>query len=701
MISLTNRAVSALYAVLPQLHAKKEDRLSTYRDAPFAVVKYIEKGSAFENSDYASIMKKPEGVHQGSFLLRKIKCLSGSSSSSKYYICKISDVLAVTPWIQRLCDIFLDKYYQSYPLSVRIRSLWRLQLRDINNISFEDFAYLVSLLDLLIEFAPVHYHTRDDYYRADNSSGARLMVSPLEQLLIMEREADPWNKYDVVVSSNTLQTSLCVKYREKLGEISWNGYTKPLKLPIINTFFWDINGFSLGMLQSRILLLSGARGGNPSWGAGSFYNGLKRITSDAPFNTTSCPMLNKALSSCNEVDDLTFMRIRRALVLLSAFSYNANFYLSANYGTPAKTVAPDYIQKSCPNKGCFVRTHNYYVQIPSFVVDLSSAGFTKDTDLSFSQSPLPRFYSGNSNLGKAEKGYGCYAKNEKAAREFRGHRLFRDAYSKLIRYNSKPILEFISKRKWFATSDLDDSSFALIVNGVQCKWPDAMSKAMAFLFVNNISDRRLENEFFQKRTLMTVNWASAAPAASFGSAVMSLFLLWHSALMRQLTDLTAQTIDRLNFDPRFAVCSAYPEAPDLTSMLVRQDFFKAVAQDAVQNLKIDTDEKAVAQLIQGSKAPSELFIPGSLVADASVVYGDVSIADDDMFGFIASKPGYLPTQFDSADLPDNMRIPGAYDFFEQDVEDDEMVLLSSDMKRGRTIILDRLNWRVIFDRKDS
>lgn len=700
MISLTNRAVSALYAVLPQLKAKKEDRLSTYRDAPFAVVKYIEKGSAFENSDYASIMKKPSGVHQGTHLLRKVKCLNGSSSSSKYYICKISDIIAITPWIQRLCDIFLEKYYQTYPLTVRIRSLWRLQLRDVNNISFEDFAYLVSLLDILIEFAPIHYRTRDDYYRADSSSGDRLMVSPLEQLLIMEREADPWNKYDVVVSNNILQTSLCVKYREDLGVISWNGYTKPMKLPVINTFFWDVNGFSLGMLQSRILLLSGVKGGNPSWAAGAFYNGLKRITGDAPFNTTSCPMLNKELSTYNSVDELTFTRIRRALVLLSAFSYNANFYLSANYGTPAKTVEPQYIHRTCPNKGCFVRVRNYYVQIPSFVVDSSSASYTKDADCSFSQSPIPRFYSGNSNLGKEEKGYGCYARTEEIGRASVGHRKFKAAYNLLLRYNSKPILEIISKRNWYATNDLDDDSFALIINGIQCKWPDAVSKAMAFLFVNNVADRRLENDFYQKQTLMTVNWACDAPAGSFGGAIMSLFLLWQSALMRLLPAQTAEKFDRLNFDPKFSVCSAYPTAPDLTSMLARQDFYNAVAQDAVQILKIDNDEKEVAKLISGSKTSSEVFIPGSLVADASVVYGDISIADDDLLSVLPPRPGYLPTQFDSADLPENMRIPGAYDFFEQDVNDDEMALVDNDARSGRTIILDRLNWRVIFGRKD-
>lgn len=701
MISLTNRAVSALYSVLPQLKAKKEDRLAVYKDAPFAVIRYIEKGSSFENKLYAPIMKKPDGIHQGSYLLRNIKSLNGSTSSSKYYLCKISDVIAITPWIQRLCDIFLEKYYQTYPLSVRIRSLARLQLRDVNNISFEDFAYLVSLLDILIEFAPVHYRTRDDYYRADNGSGPRLMVSPLEQLLIMEREADPWNKYDTVVSSNLLQNSLCVKYRENLGVVSWNGYTQPLKLPILNTFFWDVHGFSLGMLQSRILMLSSSTGGNPTWSPGSFYKGMKRMTGDAPFNTSSCPMLNKELSSCNAVDELTFKRMRRALVLLSAFSFNASFYLSAHYGTPAKAAEPQYIHRSCPSKGCFVRLHNQYVQIPSFVIDRSSSSYTKDVDCSFSQSPLPRFYSGNSNLGKQDKGYGSSTKSESSSKATRGHFLFKDAYDKLIRNQAKPILEIVSKRAWYIANDLEDSSFALIVNGVQSKWPDSLAKAMAFLFVNNIEDRRLENEFSQRQTLMTVNWACDAPASTFGGAIISLFLLWHSSLMRILTNQKSEINDRLHFDPKFAVCNAYTNPPDLSSMLVRQDFYNAVAREAVQILKIDTDEKEVAGLISGSKFPSEVFVPGSMIADASVVYGDVSINDDDLLSVLPSRPSFVSSQFDSADLPENIRIPGAYDFFEQDVDDDPIALSNLDQKQGRTIILDRLNWRVIFDRRDG
>lgn len=700
MISLTNRAVSALYSVLPQLKAKKEDRLTAYRDAPFAVVHFIEKGSAFESKAYAPVMKKPNDTYQGTYLLRNIKCLNGSTSSHKYYVCKISDVIAITPWIQRLCDIFLEKYYQSYPLSVRIRSLARLQMRDANYISFEDFAYLASLLDILIEFAPVHYQTRDDYYRADNSSGTRLMASPLEQLLIMERESGSYNKYDTVVSSNIIQNALCVKHREKLSVVSWNGYTTPLKLPIINEFYWDVHGFALGMLCSRILMLSTPRGGNPVWSPGSFYKGMQRIFGDAPFTTSSCPMLNKELSSCNAVDDLTFTRMRRALVLLSAFSFNANFYLSANYGTPAKTLEPQYIHRSCPSKGCFVRFHNYYVQIPSFVVDSSSAGYAKDVDCSFSQSPLPRFYSGNSNLGKYEKGYGCYAKNEAAGKAVRGHYLFKDAYSKFIKSNSKPVLEIISKRNWYAVSNLEDSSFALVVNGIQSKWPNALSKAMAYLFVNNISDRRLENDFSQKQTLMTVNWACDAPASTFGGAILSLFLLWQSALMRLITDFNSTVADRLHFDPKFSVCSAYPTPPDLSSMLTRQDFYNAVARDAVQTLKIDTDEKEVAKLISSSKFPSDVFVPGSFIADASVVYGEVSITDDDLLAALPSKPGYVSTQFDSTDLPENIRIPGAYDFFERDVEDGVVALSNSDKRRGRTIILDRLNWRVIFDQRD-
>lgn len=699
MISLTNRAVSALYSILPQLKANKRDRMSKYVDAPFAVVRYVEKG--IENKDYAPFMGNPKGVRQGIFLLRSIKSLSGSASSQSYYICKISDVIAVVPSLQRMCNILLDKYYSSYLVAAKIDNLARLKTINASYITFDDFAYLVSLLDLLLEFAPIHYRTRDDYYRADNRKGDRLLGSPLEQLLIMEREGGDMNKYDTVFSRNCLQSSLCVRHRQKMSYVSWNGYTQPMKLPIINEFYWDMHGFALGMLASRILMLAGLKGGNPVWSAGSFYYGMGRITGDAPFNTTSCPMMNKELKTCNAVDEATFTRMRRALVLLSALSFNANFYLSANYGTPPETLEAQYIHRSCPSKGCFVRMNNYYVQIPSFVVDSSSSSYTKDLDCSFSQSPIPRFYSGNGNLAKSEKGYGCYAKNEAAGAQFGGHREFKRAYNSLLRNSgAKPIVEAFTKANWSRATQMQDSAFALVVNGVECKWPNEVAKTMAFLFANNIADKRLDNEFYQKQALMTVRCACDSPANTFGGLIMTLFLQWHSALMRFFSEKFPDAVDRLNFDPKFSVCTLFSESPDLNSALVREDYFKAVARDAIQLMGLTEDVYAVSDMLQSSTFPSSVFAPGSVIADASVVYGDVSITDPDLLSYLPSRPGYVSIEQDTNLLPESIRIPGAYDYFEQDVEDGVAAVSSADVKRGRTIMLDRLNWRVIFDKSN-
>lgn len=699
MISLTNRAVSALYSVLPQLKANKGDRMSKYKDAPFAVVRYVEKG--IESKDYAPFMGNPKGVRQGLFLLRSIKSLSGSTSSQPYYICKISDAIAVVPSLQRMCNILLDKYYSSYLIAAKIDNLARLKTINASYITFDEFAYLASLLDLLLEFAPIHYRTREDYYRADNRKGDRLLGSPLEQLLIMEREAGYINKYDTVFSSNCLQNSLCVRHRQKMGYVSWNGYTQPMKLPIINEFYWDKHGFALGMLASRILMLSGVRGGNPVWSAGSFYYGMSRITGDAPFNTTSCPMLNKELKTYNSVDEVTFTRMRRALVLLSALSFNANFYLSANYGTPPDTLEPQYIHKSCPSKGCFVRMNDYYVQIPSFVIDSSSSSYAKDFDCSFSQSPIPRFYSGNGNLAKSEKGYGCYAKNEAIGAQFAGHHEFKRAYNDLLKNNNvKPIVEALTKMSWSRATQMQDPAFALIVNSVECKWPNEVAKTMAFLFANNIADKRLDNEFYQKQALMTVRCACDSPANTFGGLIMTLFLQWHSALMRFLSEKVPDAIDRLNFDPKFSVCALFSESPNLSSALVREDYFKAVARDAVQLMGLTEDVGDVADMLLSSPFPSSVFAPGSFIADASVVYGDISIIDPDLLSYLPSRPGYVSVEQDTDLFPGSIRIPGAYDYFEHDVEDGVAAVSSADAKRGRTIILDRLNWRVIFDKRN-
>ena len=696
MISLTNRAVSALYSILPQLKANKRDRMSKYKDAPFAVVRYIEKG--FENADYAPFMNKPKDTRQGIFLLRSIKSLESSSSSRRYYICKISDAIAAVPSLQRMCDILLDKYYSSYLIAAKINSLARLKTINASYITFDEFAYLTSLLDLLLEFAPIHYRTRDDYYRADNGTGDRLLGSPIEQLIVMEREAGSMNRYDTVLSKNCLQSSLCVRHRQKFEYVSWNGYTQPMKLPVINEFYWDRNGFALGMLASRIVMLAGLRGGNPVWSPGSYYYGMKRITGDVPFNTTSCPMLNKELKNCNAIDETTFIRMRRALVLLSSLSFNASFYLSANYGTPPKTLTPQYIHKSCPSKGCFVRMNDYYVQIPSFVVDSSSSSYAKDADCSFSQSPIPRFFSGNGNLAKSEKGYGCYAKSEAQGRQSEGHRQFKDAYANFVKSNGKPVTEALTKTNWSKITQMQDSTFTLIVNSVECKWPNEVSKAMAFLFANNIADKRLDNEFYQKQALMTVRCACDSPANTFGGLIMSLFLQWHSALMRYFSEKVPATIDRLNFDPRFSICTLFSSSPDLNSSLVRDDYFKAVARDAAQLMGIDEDADAIAGMLLSSAPTSDAFIPGSVIADASVVYGDVSITDPDLLSYLPSRPGYVPVERDTELIPEKIRIPGAYDYFEQDVEDSSVTLSSNNVKRGRTIILDRLNWRVIFDK---
>lgn len=674
--------------------------MSTYRDAPFAVVRYIEKGSAFENSAYAPFMNKPKDVHQGMFLLRSIKSLNGSTSSKRYYVCKISDVIAAVPSLQRICDILLDKYYSSYLIAAKIDNLARLKTINASYITFDDFAYLTSLLDLLIEFAPIHYRTRDDYHRADNGTGDRLLGSPIEQLLIMEREAGFMNKYDTVLSKNCIQTSLCVRHRQKLEYVSWNGYTQPMKLPVINEFYWDRNGFALGMLASRPVMLSGLKGGNPVWSAGSYYYGMKRITGDAPFNTTSCHMLNKELKNCNSVDEVTFTRMRRALVLLSSFSFNANFYLSANYGTPPETLEPQYIHKSCPSKGCFVRMNDYYVQIPSFVVDSSSSSYAKDIDCSFSQSPIPRFFSGNGNLSKSDKGYGCYAKSEAQGQQSEGHRQFKKAYTEFLKNNGKPVVEALTRMNWSKITQMQDSTFALIVNSIECKWPDEMSKAMAFLFANNIADKKLDNEFYQKQALMTVRCACDSPANTVGGLIMALFLQWHSALMRYFSEKVPTVIDRLNFDPKFSICTLFSSSPDLSSSLVRDDYFKAVARDAAQLMGVDEDADDIAKMLLSSTPSSDVFVPGSVIADASVVYGDVSITDPDLLSYLPSRPGYVSVERDTDLMPDNIRIPGAYDYFEQDVEDDALIASSNDMKRGRTIILDRLNWRVIFGRKD-
>lgn len=701
MISLSNRALSALYSVIPQLKASKDQRLFAYKDAPFAVVRYIEKGADFEKEKYARAMNKPSGVHQGSYLLRNVAKLIGTGTSSSYYVCTISDIIAIIPWIQRMCDSLLEKYYQNFAFGAHLRSMSRLQTKNASYLTFEDFSLLVSLLDLLIEFAPIHYCTRDDYYRADSGSGERLLSSPLEQLLIMERESDRYNKYDTTVASNFLMSSLCVRHREKMSTVNWTGYSVPLKLPVINTFFWDVNGFSLGMLQSRILMLSTPTGGNPAWNPGSFYYGLKRITGSAPFNTTSCPMLNKELASCTSVDDLSFMRIRRALVLLSALSFNGQFYLSANYGTPPKTLEPLYIRKSCPRRGCFVRINNYYVQIPSFVVDNSSSSFTKDEDCSFSQSPLPRFYSGNADLAKSEKGYGCYARNSTEGYDYKGHRYFKSAYQKFVDSSARPIVSLLSKRDWKIANDLKDPKFPLVINGIEHEWPNGGSKALAYLFVNNIADRRLDNEFNQKQTLMTVMWACDAPASSFGGLVHSIFLQWYGTLVKLLPQWFLSIADKLQYDPQFAICKYYTTEPNFNAALTRQDFFKYVADDAIHFLKLSNSETEIANILMQSGPPAEAFLPGSFIASASVVYGETGITDSDLLAAIPSKPAFISAQFDSADIPESIHIPGAYDVYESDVDDDLDDLTASSSSGGRNLILDRLNWRIIFNQRKS
>lgn len=698
MISLTNRAVSALYSVLPQLKASKDQRLSIYKDAPFAAIKF-EVWRSYDDAKYASPMKKPNGVKQGAFLMRKIKSLDGSSSSNKYYVCTVGDVIAIIPWLQRMCDVLLEKYYQNFAFCAYLRNMSRLQTRNASYLTFEDFALVAALLDLLLEFAPIHYNTRDDYYRADSKSGDRLLGSPLEQLLIMERESPSYNSYDTVFASNLLMNSLCVQHREKMQTISWNGYTTPLKLPVINSFFWDINGFSLGMLQSRVLMLSTPTGGNPAWGPGSFYYALKRITGMIPFNSTSCPMLNKELSASNAVDDLTFDRIRRALVLISSLSFNGQFYLSANYGTPPKTQEPLYIRKSCPKQGSFVRIRDYYVQIPSFVIDRSSASYSKDEDCSFSQSPIPRFYSGNGNLAKSEKGYGCYAKNKSTGETFKGHFHFKDAYNDFLKYQSKPIISLLQRRRTTITQILRDNKFSLIINGVEHPWPNEVAKAMAYLFVNNIADKRLDNEFEQKQALMTVIWACDSPGSSFGGFIIAVLLQWYSTLIKLFTSAVNELSDPLNYIPDFPICKYYTTKPDFSSSLARDDFFKYVADDAARSLKLDEDKNTLASIIAKSSVSSNVYIPGSMIADASVVYGEVSITDPDLLSALPSRTTFISAQFDTSDFPENVRIPGAYDVYEQDLEEDSSELSLVQANRGRSIMLDRLNWRVIFDQR--
>lgn len=701
MISLTNRTIMALQYTLNQLKIGKTEKLASHKDVPFAVVKYVEKGDAFEKAVYAKVMGKPNGVSQGSYLLRNITKLNGVSSNSKYYICKIADVMAAVPWIQRICNKIIDSYYGNMPAFIYIKTLPFCIPSDIGSFTFKDFARLISLLDVLLEYAPIHFHTRNDYQAADNGSGPRLLGSPLEQLLIMEREGASYEKYETVLADNKFTNNLCVQHVTELETISWSGYTTPLKLPILSTFFWDVNGFSIGMLQSRVLMLSTPKGGNPTWYPGSFHYGLTRISDTAYLNARSGMMLNRELKVCNAVDQETFDKMRRAMVILSSLPFNAQFYLSANYGTPPKTLKQEYIHRSCPSRGCFVRVNNRYVQIPAFVVDSNDTSYQRDVDCAFSNSPLPRFYSGNANLANSSQGYGCYAHNVSAGKSCLGHLQFKRAYQNVLKSCAKPLVACLGNRVKSLNYDLNDKNFALIINGIESSWRDSMTKSMAYLFVNNIQDDLLDNHFEHLTALITPRLSCDIPSSKFVYMVNSIMFEWMSALMRWFDNTKKVAKDRLRFDPKFKISETFADAPDLSSVLERTDFSLQIAHNAIDLLDVNESEHNISDIMMRCTDSGIAFLPGSIISDASAIYGELGITDPDLLSALPARPALLSNMYEDVEYPESMRIPGAYDTYSQWQEETDDPIAQIDVKRNRKLVLDRLHWRVIFGQKLS